>query len=87
MRKKSPRYGKGIWRCLWTHWALAHKPKDPVNDTYDLNTEKKGIYGVMRKVLQDATSAARRQGMAALAPSQTDARMEYPHAPGMRRHR
>jgi len=41
----------------WTHWAWAHKPKNPVNDSFDVNTEKKGIHEIMMKVLEDAMDA------------------------------
>lgn len=42
----------------WTHWAWVVKQPDPVDDSFDVNTHKKGIYGVMAQVFR--TALARR---------------------------
>lgn len=44
----------------WAHWAWVVKPHQPVNDTFDVNKHKKGIYGVLARVFRDTLAGGER---------------------------
>jgi len=36
----------------WSHWSWKHEPKAPLNDTFDCNTQKTGIYETMKTIFE-----------------------------------